>query len=50
MIPCKQYTTLLTVTDSICDPWETEFSVAGTTGQQFSPLLWDEDSQTITLQ
>jgi len=48
VIPCKQYATLLTVTDTLCNPWASEISVAGTTGQQFSPMLWDEDSQTIT--
>lgn len=43
MIPCKQYTSLNMVEDTYCNPWgNNNVALAGTNGQQFSPLLWDD--------
>jgi hypothetical protein len=44
MVPCKQYRTLLTVEDTYCNPnGNKNVPLTGTNGQQFSPLLWDDE-------
>ena len=47
MIPCKQYTSLIATTDTYCNPYSMNYPVGGTNGNQFSPLLFDDSTQTI---
>jgi hypothetical protein len=48
MVPCKQYTSLNMVEDTYCNPWgNNNVALAGTNGQQFSPLLWDDKMKML---